>query len=1235
MKLLTIVRFLLVPFLRAAEMGACAALNGGGSVQTRDSWDVYSDQVVENQTIQLNGMLDIHGGVLTLRNVNLEINSTQAIGWMAGAVQAIKIGPGARLVISNSRIAATSAAAAVVLGDTADVDHTCFTGVALFLSKAGAAEIRSNEFELAGGGGMTAITLNFGAGAVVENNNIRFAIDPQARYIVGNGGISLTGVHDSAFLGNTIVPGYISLEQSWNNHVAGNTSKGAMVDSGADALTAKWWSVTNSGWLSDAGIFLEQWSNNNVVENNTLMGAQSAILLVHQSAYNTISHNTIMGAGYGVVLRWASHTLIDGNEMTDVYDNAVHAHKSHDNTITNNHIYNAGGGVALYASENNVIQSNTVADADRAVFLHESSRNTVDGNTVSGAVNGLFVASNSSGNGVTNNNIVASDSLAWDDGRGNLWKGNFWGKVSNTGQAIPPAAAADAAPAPAMLPLTAAPVRALAPPSFNGPLNTTIDIQNQQVWQDARTLNAAIVIEDGGSLTLKGAALTYVVPQPTSKIWIEVMAGGSLDIEDSKLIGPDWDHALAIKIYKGGHFTMKNSEMRNAGSWVGTFSAAISAEADGVDIENNTFVNVYCAFSGEGGAVQNTRFVNNTIIGAVKGIVPNNPAAGAVFTGNRVSRYGEWGSEFGGLTQSRVTDNLFSDGWGPAVLTAYNATDTVEFARKAFSGIAGPGNLVTGLSGTDFRQVQTTSRSISPVQAGDGVETEVTLANISYNRQFFMPDWAVFAATLTANDKPVETRNVMIPMGQFERIRLKGPAGEAGPYGISIQGSSRIGVSKTALRFAAAPGSQPAPQVVAVANTPSDSSSFVWSAAADSAWLRLTPPVGANAGEFYVDADASGLASGTYTGNITVTTPGQAPEVIAVTLWVTSDVPVVASKPSTLSFSLPDTEPAPQTVALSLTPGTLAFPFSVSVRTEHGGNWLTATADAKSLPATVTVSVNGSKLAPGQYTGEVLVSTAGAANSPLEIPVSITVPSSGPGVTISSVVNGASYLPGFAASSWLTITGANLSRTTRAWNADDFKQGSLPTSLDGVSVVIDGCHTFLDYVSPTQLNLLAPFDVDTASDTAANVTVIAPDGAARTTALKRRFAPGVFVFGGSNAEAVHTDGALVCAEGSVPGATCRAATPGEVVQLYLTGLGTGLDPAPADGVLMAAPSTLRDPVVVTLGGIECPVQHTALVSSGLYQINMAIPDLPTGSYEVIVRIGGAASQPGAMVAVSR
>ena len=101
-----------------------------------------------------------------------------------------------------------------------------------------------------------------------------------------------------------------------------------------------------------------------------------------------------------------------------------------------------------------------------------------------------------------------------------------------------------------------------------------------------------------------------------------------------------------------------------------------------------------------------------------------------------------------------------------------------------------------------------------------------------------------------------------------------------------------------------------------------------------------------------------------------------------------------------------------------------------------------------------------------------------------------------PSVSAANVVSAATSLAGpVAPNSWVTIFGSNLAATTRAWSASDFVNGTMPFSLDGVSVMVNlfGAPrlTYVGYISPTQINFLLPPDT---SITAATVQVRNPAG---------------------------------------------------------------------------------------------------------------------------------------------
>lgn len=132
--------------------------------------------------------------------------------------------------------------------------------------------------------------------------------------------------------------------------------------------------------------------------------------------------------------------------------------------------------------------------------------------------------------------------------------------------------------------------------------------------------------------------------------------------------------------------------------------------------------------------------------------------------------------------------------------------------------------------------------------------------------------------------------------------------------------------------------------------------------------------------------------------------------------------------------------------------------------------------------------------------------------------------------------------------------------------------------------------------------------------------------------LKQKLSPGLFTYqSGSTryAAAVHLDGTLV----GPAGPSSRPAAPGEVIEIYGTGLGATTPAMPtAQLVSQASPTTL--PVTMTIGGVNAEVQWAGVVSSGLYQLNVKVPNVGTGDQAVLANISGFQSAPNAFLSVS-
>ena len=237
----------------------------------------------------------------------------------------------------------------------------------------------------------------------------------------------------------------------------------------------------------------------------------------------------------------------------------------------------------------------------------------------------------------------------------------------------------------------------------------------------------------------------------------------------------------------------------------------------------------------------------------------------------------------------------------------------------------------------------------------------------------------------------------------------------------------------------------------------------------------------------------------------------------------------------------------------------------------------------------------------------------------------------GPALATSNpVVNGASFLSGIAQYSWITITGASLSSTTRLWNpATDIVAGKLPTQLDNVSVTVDGKPAYVYYISPVQINALVAADV-----TLGPVQVsVANQGLASgsVAATMQTVSPAFFITKSNYAAALHVNNTIVGPTTLYPNNSTPAA-PGETIEVYATGFGPGSTTIP-DGMVITTPIPITG-VTATIGGAPATVTYAGLVGAGLYQLNITVPTGATaGDNPIVATIGSQTTQAGVLVSV--
>lgn len=229
-------------------------------------------------------------------------------------------------------------------------------------------------------------------------------------------------------------------------------------------------------------------------------------------------------------------------------------------------------------------------------------------------------------------------------------------------------------------------------------------------------------------------------------------------------------------------------------------------------------------------------------------------------------------------------------------------------------------------------------------------------------------------------------------------------------------------------------------------------------------------------------------------------------------------------------------------------------------------------------------------------------------------------PASQPGLTI---VNGASLQPGFASGAWITIFGTNLAPTTDDWT-NSIVNGQLPTSLDGVTVTVDGQPAYLAYISPTQINGVAP-EVNTGT---VSVTVDGPNQATtRMMGAAETLQPAFFQLG-NHAVATHLDYS-----------SATHVAPGDSIILWGTGFGPTSPAAPIGVEVPPGPVyQTASPVTVTVGKTPVIVYGAALSPgfAALYQIAIQIPEsLADGDYPVVATISGAQSPSSVLLTVRK
>lgn len=196
----------------------------------------------------------------------------------------------------------------------------------------------------------------------------------------------------------------------------------------------------------------------------------------------------------------------------------------------------------------------------------------------------------------------------------------------------------------------------------------------------------------------------------------------------------------------------------------------------------------------------------------------------------------------------------------------------------------------------------------------------------------------------------------------------------------------------------------------------------------------------------------------------------------------------------------------------------------------------------------------------------------------------------------------------FAPGELVEIYGTNLSLVTTG--LEGWPGGSLPSPLNGVSVLLGGHGARILYVSPGQVDALLPFGAPLGSQA---LTLTNANGTSAPVSLKvAAVAPALYNFAFENAN-------FSLVSSSNPAHT------GDVLVFYSTGMGQTTPPL-TTGQIVPSANYDTGKVTVTIGGVNANVIYSIAAPpyvAGLYQMAVTVPTgLGSGSQPVVATSGG-------------
>jgi uncharacterized protein (TIGR03437 family) len=450
------------------------------------------------------------------------------------------------------------------------------------------------------------------------------------------------------------------------------------------------------------------------------------------------------------------------------------------------------------------------------------------------------------------------------------------------------------------------------------------------------------------------------------------------------------------------------------------------------------------------------------------------------------------------------------------------------------------------------------------------------------------------------------------------------------PITLRVSPSVTVSASPTSLLFNQTQGG-PAPGAKLLTLTSSGGSvTFAAGIAQISGgnWLSVSPTLGQANGYLQVSILPNALPAGDYPAQILLTFQNAATGslTIYVTLRVSPAPRTVSVSPSSLSFTYQKggLQPLPQKISVTSTGGAVDFTIGVT-----SSGWLSADVIGGTTPKDVTVSVNPAGLAVlgGAYTGSITVSAPGVLATAITLSVSLVVAGPAPPTILTIASNASGAFGAIAPGEMITIKGISLASATQVFSVN--AQGNVDSTLAGVRVLFSNVPGTPIYVSPSQVNVIAPFEIE--GTTRTNVVVENQGVSSVATPVSvADFAPGLFTIdftGSGQVAAVNENGTL----NGPAGGGYSPGTQGGILTVYATGFGQ-TSPHSITGSVTPIPDRPTDLIRVT-GTVTANIAGQAAevvfagaapgLVAGVVQLNLKLPLGMTGNQlPIVVSVNG-------------